>query len=204
VKTLLSLRRADFAEMRAGVASIVRTLGPVAGVRAILYATRRHLAAVASGEGRYPEAGKRRIWFELHYLAGVYDHLKQKHDERALELFDSIVEGPTTRFIGNVIPPASHLTRDYVLHQLWPEMIERDYNIEAEAAPPRGAGASLRVHRCFINEVARDVGLMPVADKLCAGDFRFWEGYHPQIRFSRTKTLVAGDSICDHTLTWID
>ena len=83
-------------------------------------------------------------------------------------------------------------------------MIERDYNIEAEASPPCDSSASLRVRRCFINEVARDVGLMPVADRMCFGDFRFWEGYHPRIRFSRTKTLIAGDSICDHTLTWTD
>lgn len=204
MKTLPSLRRADFSEMRAGLASIVRILGPVAGVRAILYATRRHLSAVARGEGKYPEAGKRRIWSKLHYMKGVYEYLLAKHESDALELFDSIVEAPTTRFIGNVIPPASRLTRDYVLHRLWPEMIERDDNIEAEATPPRGDSASLRVHRCFINEVARDIGLMPVADRLCFGDFRFWDGYHPQIRFSRTKTLVTGDSICDHTLTWID
>ena len=69
---LLSLRRADLGEMRAGLAAILRTLGAAAGVGAILFASRRQLAALVRGEGSYPEAGKRRIWFKLHYLSGVY------------------------------------------------------------------------------------------------------------------------------------
>jgi len=202
LKVLLSLRRADFGEMRAGLAAILRTLGAAAGVGAILFASRRQLAALVRGEGSYPEAGKRRIWFKLHYLSGVYEYLKAKPRNGVLELFDSILERSTTRFIGHVIPPASRLTREYVLHELWQDMIERDYNIEAEASPPCDSRASLRVRRCFINEVVRDVGLMPVADRICFGDFRFWEGYHPRVRFSRTKTLLAGDPICDHTLSW--
>jgi len=51
MKALFSLRGADFDEMRVGVASVVRTLGPAAATGAILFATRRHLAALARGEG---------------------------------------------------------------------------------------------------------------------------------------------------------
>jgi hypothetical protein len=204
MKALFSLRGADFDEMRVGVASVVRTLGPAAATGAILFATRRHLAALARGEGSYPEPGKRRIWFKLHYLSRICEYLRKKREGDAVELFGSILEGPTLRFIGHVIPPSECLTRDYVLHQLWPEMIDRDYNIEAEACSPSGTSVSLKVRRCFINEVARDVGLMPVADRICSGDFRFWEGYHPRLRFSRTQTLLAGDPLCDHTLTWLD
>ena len=204
MKVLLSLRPADVGETWAGLKAILRTLGAAAGIGAILFASRRQLAALVRGEGSYPEAGKRRIWFKLHYLNAVYEYLKAKRGDDVLELFDSILASSTARFIGGVIPPASRLTREYVLHELWQDMIERDYNIEAEASPARDSSASLRVRRCFINEVARDVGLMPVADRLCFGDFRFWEGYHPRVHFSRTKTLIAGDPICDHTLTWTD
>jgi hypothetical protein len=204
MKVLLSLRPPDLVEGVFGLASVVRTLGVADGLRAIAFATRRHLAALASGEGQYPEAGKRRIWFKLHYLGGVYEYLKRNHRGEAAEYFDAIVEDPTTRFIGNVSPPARCLSRDYVLHHLWRDMISRDYNIEAESLPSQDNSASLQVHRCFINEVVRDIGLMPVADRFCFGDFRFWEDYHPNVHFSRTRTLLAGDLLCDHTLTWVD
>lgn len=204
MRVLMSLRWADLREAATGLASVVRTLGLVGGLRAMAFATRRHLAALWRGEGSHPEAGKRRIWFKLHYLAGIYAFLEARDPERAVELFDAIVTGPTLAFIGNVIPPANRLTKELVLGQLWPEMIRRDYNIEAKAVTGNGNSASLRVRRCFINEVVREVGLMPVADRICGGDFVFWDGYHPNVVFSRTRTLLRGDALCDHTLTWKD
>ena len=207
VGVLTSLRWADLRESLAGLVSVVRTLGWAGGLRAMAFATRRHLAAMRTGEGRYPELGKRRIWFKLHYLSRVYEYLQLEHPERADELFTAIVTPPTLAFIGRVIPPSHALTKDLVLHRLWPEMIRLDYNVEAEAVPPdpsRGNSASLCVRRCYINEVVRDVGLLPMADAICGGDEVFWDGYHPNVRFSRTRTLLRGDSVCDHTLTWKD
>ena len=111
---------------------------------------------------------------------------------------------PSVKFIRYVIPPAHTLTKDYTLNQLWPNMIELDYNIVGEACPPTENSASLNVHRCFFNEVLRDIGFMAVADRVCHADYVFWENYHPNITFSRTRTLLAGDDLCDHTLTWND
>jgi len=200
----LSLRYADSQETMAGLVSIVKTLGWEEGTRAVVFATRRHLGAIGRGEGLYPEKGKQRVWFKLHYMKMVYDYLKMRNPEAARDLFDGIAKGPALKFISNVIPPSRRLTRDYTLHHLWPEMIKRDSNIVADACPPKENSASLRVTRCFINEVARDIGLMAVADRLCYGDVLFWENYHPNITFSRTQTLIGGDPICDHTLTWTD
>ena len=188
----------------AGLVSVVKTLGWAEGTRAMAYATRGHLAAIGRGDGLYPEKGKQRVWFKLHFLKMIYDYLKMRNPGTARNLFDAIAEGPTLQFISNVIPPSSLLTKDYTLHHLWPEMIKRDSNVVAEACPPKGNSASLQVTRCFINEVAREIGLMDVADRLCYGDVLFWEKYHPNIAFSRTQTLIDGDPICDHTLTWID
>jgi hypothetical protein len=204
LRVLVSLRWADLREATAGLVSVVRALGPGDGLRAIGFATRRHWAAMRRGEGSYREAGKRRIWFKLHYLARVHDYLSQHEPGRASQLFEAIVTPPTLAFIGRVIPRSESLSKELVLHRLWPGMIRRDYNIIAEAAPPEGNSASLRVHRCYINEVVRDVGLMPVAEKICGGDFVFWDGYHRNVTFSRTKTLLLGDACCDHTLTWKD
>jgi hypothetical protein len=168
------------------------------------FATRRHLAAVWRREGLYPERGKQRVWFKLHYLKQIHEYLRLLDEEKASERFEAIARGPTLRFIGNVIPPPHRLTRGYTLHHLWKEMIEKDSNVVAEACPAKGNSASMRVTRCFIDEVSRDIGLLPLADRLCYGDYLFWENYHPNITFSRTQTLVDGDPICDHTVTWKD
>jgi hypothetical protein len=50
----------------------------------------------------------------------------------------------------------------------------------------------------------RERGSLRIFLALRYGDLLFWENYHPNISFSRTQTLVDGDPICDHTLTWID
>ena len=205
MKVMLSLGSGDFKEIMVGVAAIVRTLGWVEGTRAMAFATRRQLAAMWSGEGFYPEKGKQRVWFKLYFLKLINDYLeKTRSEEQARALFEAIAEAPTLQFIGNFIPPSNRLTREYILHRLWAEMIPKDTNIVSEACPPEGSTASMRVTRCFINEVSRDIGLLPLADRLCYGDYLFWESYHPNITFSRTQTLVDGDPICNHTVTWTD
>ena len=204
MKVLLSLRYGDFKEIMAGVAAIARTLGWVEGARAMAFATRRQLAAIWRGEGLYPEKGKQCVWFKLYFLKLIYDYLKVQNEEQAGEHFNSIARAPTLQFIGNLIPPPNRLTREYTLGHLWEEMISKDTNIVSEACPPEGNSASMRVTRCFINEVSRDIGLLPLADRLCYGDYLFWESYHPNITFSRTQTLVDGDPICNHTVTWTD
>ena len=204
MKVFLSLRYPDLKETAVGLASILKTLGWNQGSKALAFATRGHLAAVWRGEGLYPEEGKRRVWLKLHYLKMVYEYLRLSDERTAKERFESIAKGPTLQFIGNLIPPSHRLTRDYTLHHLWREMIEKDSNIVAEACQAKGDSASMRVTRCFINEVSRDIGLLPLAGRLCYGDYLFWDEYHPKITFSRTQTLVDGDPICDHTVTWTD
>jgi len=204
LKVFLALRYADFKETVAGLACIVKTLGWLEGCRATAFATRRHLAAIWRGEGLYPEKAKQRVWLKLHYLKEIYEYLQLLSEEEASERFEAIAKGPTLQFIGNVIPPSDRLTRSYTLNYLWKEMIKEDSNIVSEACLPKGNSASMRVTRCFIHEVSRDIGLLPLADRLCHGDYLFWEDYHPNITFSRTQTLVGGDPICDHTVTWTD
>jgi hypothetical protein len=205
VKVMLSLRYGDFKEIMAGVVAITRTLGWVEGTRAMAFAARRQLAAMWSGEGLYPEKGKQCVWFKLYFLKLIYDYLeKTRSEEQARALFEAIAKAPTLKFIGNVIPPSNRLTKEYILRHLWAEMISKDTNVVSEACPPKGNSASMQVTRCFINEVSRDIGLLPLADRLCYGDYLFWESYHPNITFSRTQTLVDGDPICNHTVTWTD
>jgi hypothetical protein len=203
LKVIFSLGFSDFREMLVGFVSVVKTLGLADGMKAFIFATGKHMAAVKRGEGLYPEKGKQRIWFKLHFLKYIYQYIRKLDEAKAIELFDSIIKGPTIKFISHLMPPALCFTKDFTLHHAWQELIKGDYNIVAEVSPPRGNSVSLHVRRCFINEVVRDIGLLPVADRICFGDFIFWESYHPNVKFSRTKTLLAGDDFCNHTLTWI-
>lgn len=204
MKVLFSLKFSDIMETLSGTLSIFRTLGLVQGIKAINYASFRHFAEIIKGHGNYPEKGKRRVWFKLNYLKHVYDYLKQIDRRTAGDKIDAIIREPSLAFIGRMIPDAALFSREFVLNQVWPHLVDRDYNIEGEARPPSGSSASLHVRRCFYHEVANDVGLMDIADRMCFADYIFWGNYHPNVKFSRTKTLIDGDDHCDHTLTWVE
>jgi len=204
MKVLFSLGIADIRETQTGIKSIIKVLGLFEGMKAINYASTRHFAAIIKGEGNYPEKGKRRVWFKLHYLKHVYEYLKSIDDTTAERKIEEIIQAPTLQFIGQMIPASTLFTKEFMLNHVWQHLVAHDYNIEGNVMPPAGNSVSLNVQRCFYNEVARDVGLMPVADCMCYGDYIFWETYHPNVKFSRTRTLIAGDDHCDHTITWVE
>jgi hypothetical protein len=45
---------------------------------------------------------------------------------------------------------------------------------------------------------AADLGYIMI----CHSDFATAQAYHPKIKLKRTKTLMQGDSYCDHTYYW--
>jgi len=57
----------------------------------------------------------------------------------------------------------------------------------------------LRVTRCMYADEMRQAGAGDVGLAFyCAYDYGFCQGFNPHIRFTRTKTLMAGDDCCDH------
>jgi hypothetical protein len=205
MKVLFSLGFSDIKETQKGIKSIVKTLGLFDGIKAINCASGKHFASIIKGDGnRYSEKGKKRIWFKLNYLKHIYDYLKNKDEKTADRKIEKIIQEPALDFIGQMIPESSFFTKNFMLHNVWPYLVANDYNIEGKVMPPEGNSVSLNVKRCFYNEVSRDVGLMPVAHLMCQSDYIFWENFHPNVKFSRTKTLIAGDDHCNHTLTWIE
>jgi hypothetical protein len=205
MNVLLSLGAADMKETQTGIKSIIGVLGLIEGVKTITYASFKHFAAIARGEGsQYPEKGKRRVWFKLHYLKHVYEYLKMKDKPSADRKVEEIIKASTLQFIARMIPDSTLFTKEFMLNHVWQHLVEKDYNIRGSVMPPEGDSISLNVQRCFYDEVSRELGLMPIADRMCNGDFIFWETYHPNVRFSRTKTLIKGDDYCNHTLTWVD
>ncbi len=86
---------------------------------------------------------------------------------------------------------------DTVMEILWNQLGDNiDFTVE-EQTPEN---LRLKVTRCFIAEEMRarnaaDVGLA----FYCAYDDGFCQGLNPAIKFTRTKTLMAGDDCCNHT-----
>jgi hypothetical protein len=204
LRILLSLKFSDMKETMIGMFSICKTLGLLKGTRVISLSSSKQFHAMISGKGSYREEGKRRIWFKMYFLKVIYEYLNEADIQNANETFEKIIDAPGRAYIGNFAPPARLFTKDFLLNQAWKDFIKTDYNIQVTVDEPVDNSSSLHVTRCFMNDVVRDLDMMPVAELICNCDFHFWKNYHPNVRFSRDKTLLRGDDFCNHTLTWID
>lgn len=203
-KILLSLKASDMKETRLTMLSICQILGPFKGIRAISSSSLKQIQAMIKGGGSYEEEGKRRIWMKMYFLKAIYEYLKKNNPHDAYNLFDKIIEAPGKAYVGGFAPPARLFTKDFLLNQAWKDFIKTEYNIEVTVDEPVGNSSSMHVTRCFINEVVREIEMMPVAELVCGCDFHFWKNHHLHVKFSRDKTLLRGDAFCNHTLTWVE
>jgi hypothetical protein len=204
IKVLTSLTMNEAKETMAGMISIFNVLGLVHGIRAIYFCSIRQFKAMIKGEGVYEEEAKIRIWYKMYFLKVLYDYLKKTDQQNAYILFEKIIEKPGKVYVGRFAPPTHLFTKNYTLHQAWKDFIRKDDQIKVTVDEPVGNASSLHVTRCFMNEVVRDLNIMPIAELICGCDFQFWKDYHPNVKFSRDKTLLRGDAYCNHTLTWIE
>ena len=53
--------------------------------------------------------------------------------------------------------------------------------------------------RCMYAEILRELGEPELGLVICARDEPWVRSYNPALAFHRTKTLMEGDDICDHT-----
>jgi fumarate reductase iron-sulfur subunit len=76
-----------------------------------------------------------------------------------------------------------------------------EFTVE-ERSPKR---LRIRVTRCSFAEEMRRLDASDIGEAhYCAYDQGFCEGLNPTIRFTRTKTLMAGDDCCNHTYVLAD
>jgi hypothetical protein len=62
---------------------------------------------------------------------------------------------------------------------------------------------TLHVTECLWAKVFREMKATDLGYVLhCQPDFAYAEACHPKIKMKRTKTLMQGDSYCDHTFYW--
>jgi hypothetical protein len=141
----------------------------------------------------------------------VSEQLKAEMAQRA-SLFRLLVD----RFGPEVLDAVSHHTSqqvktrleeadlerrdlDAVMELLWDQMID---GIEFEVLERSPEVLKLSVSKClFADEMAR-LGATDIGDAFyCAYDFGFCQGLNPDIKFTRTKSLMADDDCCNHTYT---
>ena len=84
-----------------------------------------------------------------------------------------------------------------VMELLWDQMGEgTEFTVE-ERTPEV---LKLRVTKCLIADEMRRLEAPDVGGAFyCAYDHGFSQGLNPEIRFTRTKTLMQGDDCCNHT-----
>ena len=54
--------------------------------------------------------------------------------------------------------------------------------------------------RCMYAEIFRELGEPELGWVICARDAPWIKSYNPKLGFKRTRTLMEGDDICDHTI----
>jgi hypothetical protein len=87
---------------------------------------------------------------------------------------------------------------DAVKKLLWDGLDPKDFTVEVvEDRPTR---LSYRVRRCFLAEAWRSANAQELGFAYnCAWDFGFCRGLNPEMKFTRTKTLMQGDDCCNHS-----
>ena len=136
-----------------------------------------------------------RILAEMSQKADLFRRLTERFGPGVL---DVLAESVSER-ARNSLAAANLDRRDLkaVMELLWNQMGENSSFEIIEETPERLA---LRVTRCIYAEEMRKLGASEIGlAAYCAYDEGFCQGLNPRIRFTRTKTLMAGDDCCDHT-----
>jgi predicted ArsR family transcriptional regulator len=83
-----------------------------------------------------------------------------------------------------------------LINFLWEPIREEGFEFTYEQ---NEQGYQIHVTKCPIAEIAKALNLEKWGFIFhCMGDEAICEGYNPEIRFARTKTLMEGDEYCDH------
>jgi hypothetical protein len=78
----------------------------------------------------------------------------------------------------------------------------RDDSLEIEDLEQSGSVHSYNVTRCRYAEMYRELGLPELGAILsCGRDFALCGGFNPDIRLTRTQTIMSGAAFCDFRYT---
>ena len=135
---------------------------------------------------------------EMRDRAELFKRLVKRFGPGVLEAVREYVENSTEeRLRGAELPRRDF---DTILEILWrPSGGTLDWEVEAKTPEL----LRIRVKRCaYADEMRRrdaaDIGLA----FYCAYDYGFCRGFHPELQFRRTKTLMEGHDCCNHEYLW--
>ena len=131
-------------------------------------------------------------------MAQQVDLFQRLSERFGPDVLDVLAESVSERARGR-LAAADLKQRDLhaVMDLLWNQMGGSAKFEVVEQTPER---LELRVTQCVYAEEMRRLGAPETGlAAFCAYDEGFCQGLNPSIRFTRTKTLMAGDACCDHT-----
>ncbi|THF67222.1 2-amino-thiazoline-4-carboxylic acid hydrolase [Pseudothauera nasutitermitis] len=139
---------------------------------------------------------RRRIEAEI--IKPIYDILERElGEERAGAIIDEAVTAAAVRAAGEMAArePAGGTLQGFIAIQpLW----TRDGALEVEVRKQDARRFDFDVTRCRYAEMYRALGLGKIGHLLsCNRDAAFIAGFAPEVKFSRTQTIMQGAPHCD-------
>jgi len=142
-----------------------------------------------------PEERLARVRFEMHQRALLFKKLVDEFGPRVLDVVgQQIADGAQAQFEKLPLPQRD---LNAVMSLLWQQVgSDLDYTVE-EQTPEH---LKMKVTRCIWADVMRQLGAPDVGYAFyCTWDFGFCRGLNPEMKFTRTQTLMQGAESCNHT-----
>lgn len=131
---------------------------------------------------------------QMQQRAALFRKLVDKFGDDVLDIVAEHTIEQTRQRLASADLPRRDL--DMVMELLWDNMGENaDFVVESRTPNL----LKLKVTRCIIADEMRRLGAADVGLAFyCAYDEGFCQGLNPQIKFTRSKTLMQGDDCCNH------
>ena len=132
---------------------------------------------------------------EMHERAVLFKKLVEKLGNKVLDIVGNNTIEQTKEKLEKADLPSREL--DTIMEILWNQMGDlAEFTVKEQTTEC----LRLRVTRCLFADEMRKLDAADIGFAFyCAYDDGFCQGFNPEIRFTRTKTLMQGDDCCDHT-----
>ncbi|ARG98338.1 L-2-amino-thiazoline-4-carboxylic acid hydrolase [Legionella micdadei] len=132
----------------------------------------------------------------MHFTVNLLEQLKQEYGEKIAELTSALVACEEQIRWSNAAAKEDDHSIDHFIRMVWEPLAPLGFKFTVEK---RAEGSQLHCTSCPIHELSKMIGGAEwLAILECNKDLHNVKGFNPNIGFKRTKTLMKGDSHCDH------
>jgi predicted ArsR family transcriptional regulator len=126
----------------------------------------------------------------------LLEYLRKEIGDRVLDLIERFEDARMERLWAGM--EDHDRSASSLAHVLW-EGMGGEAGFESVVDRSAPGRVAIECTRCPFADIARARGLETVAyARYCAGDWGIARGWNSSIKLTRTKTLMQGDSCCDH------